>query len=219
MQQTLEPLPFLYLSSFVNHASTHCINKEICHQAYVWTHTQRAIHHPLKQNIAHCSYHTLLLIALPIAHPLFYQLSIISPNIRPSSHAITHCLLLSLSALVLVYRQVTQAAQVDRQSSISGGTKGHTSCTVPWSGSSTTWFWIDFGLLVNGKTNNRDKWKIKGHTSCTVRSPVPSPSLYVGWIFCWIEFSKYKLVLTYMWGAKVTLPVTIPWGLTLCIGC
>ena len=98
-------------------------------------HTQRAIHHPLKQNIAHCSYHTLLLIALPIAHPLFYQLSIISPNIRPSSHVITHCSLLSLGALVLVFRQVTQVA---RQSSISGETKGHTSCTVPWSGSSTT---------------------------------------------------------------------------------
>ena len=131
------PRAALLLASFVNYASTRCINKEICHQAYVWTHTQCAIHHPLKQNIAH-GCHNLWLIAIPIAYPLFYQLSIISPNIRPSSHAITHCLLLSLSALVLVYRQVTQAAQVARQSSISGGTKGHTSCTVPWSGSSTT---------------------------------------------------------------------------------
>ena len=75
MQQTLEPA--LLLVSFVNHAnaSTRCINKESYHEADVmYGHTQCAIHHPLKQNIAQvkpCS---------SLHYPLFYQLSIILPN-------------------------------------------------------------------------------------------------------------------------------------------
>ena len=137
---------------------------------------------PIVHNITHCPLHYPFPIILPIAHKPYNLLSPIA-KVQWNCQAgystehkwPAHSPLMqqkSRSSPFPVLRQVIVAWYP-------------LLIAIAW----VHWFW-SAGFCSTGRISGLDK----GHTSYTILClprPVPSPSLFIGWLSCWIEWHKY----------------------------